>query len=278
MKTNYTPITFLFSIVLLMAACTGETKDSELLQDESDSVELFAADSTFLDTSGIKVPAADSVKLSAPDSLENPPKPDTLELVERSPYFGIKSGKILYDVAIDSEEMNFMMQAMMPKEAVTWFKDNKTCMVMKGGGGMMDIRVLNNPDKGVFANLFAGMGQKMAIMMDPESGFGSPNGKVRVTGKTKKIAGVVCKEAVIRGDSGTVSKVYFTEEFGSSQGYGSLAKSGVRGMMMEYRVDMRGMKMVLRAKEVIVDEPDPALFLIPDGYTIKKREELGNGG
>lgn len=149
---------------------------------------------------------------------------------------------------------------------------------MKGGGGMMDFRVLNNPEKGVFANLFAGMGQKMAILMDPESAFGSTNGKVVVTKKTKQIAGVQCKEAIIKGDSGSVSKVYFTEEFGSSTGYGSLAKSGVKGMMMEYRVDMRGMKMVLRAKEISREEPDASLFVIPEGYTIKKREDLGKGG
>jgi hypothetical protein len=270
-------VLFFLTISILVSSCSNSTQESDLLNDESDTLDLSSQDVDAKDTITSQNQTPDSLSKVLSDTISENTKRDSIELAKRSPYFGINNGKIVYDVAIEAEDMNFMMQAMLPKEATTWFKDNMTCMVMKGGGGMMDFRVLNNPDKGVFANMFAGMGQKMAILMDPETAFGAKNSKVRVTGKTKKIAGVECKEAVIKGDSGSVSKVYFTDEFGPSQGYGSLAKSGVKGMMMEYRVDMRGMKMVLRAKEIKQEEPDPSLFVIPDGYTIKKREELGNG-
>lgn len=196
---------------------------------------------------------------------------------ERSPYHGMKEGKVIYDVEIDSEDIPALMQVMMPSEATTWFSEGRSCMVMEGAGGMMEMRMISDPQKKIFANLFSGMGQKMAILSNPDSLKAKMSKKmdkdVDFTGNTKVIAGIKCEEAVITGDSGAVFKVYYTDELDIETPNWGIGFGKIEGLMMEYDIEMRGLRLKLKAKEIVAAKPDPELFTIPADYEIKDQSQ-----
>ncbi len=121
--------------------------------------------------------------------------------------------------------------------------------------------------------------------------------EIQYIDETKKIAGFVCKKAILRtkNQRGEVSEstVWYCPEFKLSQG---LATGGNRGMMsmaglngvdqiegfpMEYEFERgNGMKMHMVVTKVQLDANiDDKVFEIPKGYDIKPIAEMqGNGG
>ena len=192
---------------------------------------------------------------------------------ERSPYYGMSEGKVVYELEMDAEGIPAMMSAMMPSEAVTWFSNGRSCTVMEGAGGFFENRLLLDPEKKLFASLTSMMGNKVAVVMDSDSVMGKAKNKnleIDYTGNKKEIAGIMCQEAVIKGDSGAVFRVFFTDELDVRAPDMGAMFSQIDGLMMEYEIEMRDFRLKLKAKEVSADKPDPELFTIPKDYEIKK--------
>ena len=51
---------------------------------------------------------------------------------ERSAYYGMKEGSVVYDMELVGDKLDPMMKAMMPSEVTTYFADGKSCTVMEG--------------------------------------------------------------------------------------------------------------------------------------------------
>jgi hypothetical protein len=192
---------------------------------------------------------------------------------DRSPYAGMTQGKVEYDLEIDAENMPPMISAMMPSEAITWFSDGKSCTVIESAGGIFEYRLLFDPDKKVFANLFSSFNGKVADVTHSDSlriKYPAKKPAVEYTGVKKQIAGIMCEEAIIKGDSGSVFRVFFTDELEvKSPNMGALL-TNFEGFMMEYQIEMKGMRMKLKARKITADKPDAELFTIPKEYEIKK--------
>lgn len=193
---------------------------------------------------------------------------------ERSAYYGMKEGKVVYEMELVGDKLDPMMKAMMPSEVTTFFADGKSCMVMEGGAGFFENRLLLDPEKKLFATLTSFMGNKTARVMHTDSlakDMADSKSEITYTGVKKEIAGIMCEEAVLKGDSGSTYRVFYTDELDvKAPDMASTMFSEIEGMLMEYQIDMPGFKMKMTAKKISADKPDSTLFTIPKEYEIKK--------
>jgi len=192
----------------------------------------------------------------------------------KSPYSGMKEGRVVYDLKLDAEEIPVLLDAMMPSEATLWFSEGRSVLVIDGAAGIIKMRVISDPEKGVYASLVSLAGEKNAVVANPDSvqSFysNSSSRQVQITGNTKTLAGLECKEAIVSDTLGNVSKFFFTNDLDVKTPNWGMAFAEVDGLLMEYGFEFDGMKMLLKAKKVTADKPDPALFEIPDGYEITR--------
>jgi hypothetical protein len=135
--------------------------------------------------------------------------------------------------------------------------------------------------------------QKMGINVAPPA-----KPQIEYTEETKKIAGYVCKKAIIKspGQRGqpSTTEVWYCPEFklaggspsGGGGGRGMMAMAGVNGLdqlegfPMEYRIERgNGMKMHMQVTKVQLDASiDDRIFEIPKGYELKPMSEMMQGG
>ena len=193
---------------------------------------------------------------------------------ERSAYYGMKEGSVVYDMELVGDKLDPMMKAMMPSEVTTYFADGKSCTVMEGGAGFFENRLLLDPEKKLFATLTSFMGNKTARVMNTDSMKNDIKAKkpeVTYTGVKKEIAGIMCEEAVLKGDSGSSYRVFYTDELDvKAPDVATTMFTEIEGLLMEYQIDMPGFTMKMTAKKISGDKPDPTLFTIPKEYEIKK--------
>lgn len=197
-----------------------------------------------------------------------------LSSCSKSPYDGMREGKVVYDLEIQNQDVPMLLDAMMPSEATVWFSEGKSCLVMEGIAGAMKIRVISDPYRRVYASLVSIAGQKGGVLSNPDSVEASrmdkKEHKLEFTGKTKTIAGLECREVVVRDTAGNVFNVFFTNELDVQTPNWGMAFAEIDGLLMEYDFEIDNMRMHLKAKKVTADKPDPDLFLIPSDYELTR--------
>jgi hypothetical protein len=127
-----------------------------------------------------------------------------------------------------------------------------------------------------------------------------PKPEIIYTEETKKIAGYVCKKAIIKnpGQRNTVTEteVWYTPDFKMSPGFSLTGGSGgsrsmmsmasvngldeINGFPMEYKFERsNGMKMHMVVSKVQIDANiDDKIFEIPKGFDLKPMKEMQQGG
>jgi len=190
----------------------------------------------------------------------------------KGPFDGLQEGKVVYDVTFETEDMNPMMKAMLPSEVVTYFSDNKTCTVISMGMNLMEMRLISDCKNFKHTFLFNGMGSKSAMVLDKEQvekNFASKvDLQVKHTSETKDIAGVTCKEAIITDSTNHTYPVYYTDEIAVNSPNWSSPFKEIDGILMEYSLNLGGMVMHLKAKEIVNTKNEKSYFEVPEGYKI----------
>ena len=104
-----------------------------------------------------------------------------------------------------------------------------------------------------------------------------PAPKVTLTRESKVIAGYTCYKAIVivtndKGDH--TMDVWFSNEI-KSQNTFSTKIEGINGCLMEFETSEGGRTMTMTAESVqAIDNIDPALFTVPEGYTITKASDM----
>jgi GLPGLI family protein len=193
---------------------------------------------------------------------------------KRSEFDGLKEGKVVYDVTFEGEEINPMVQAMLPSEVVTYFSNNKTCMVISMGMNVMDTKLVSDASTYTYTTMVAAMGKKIAMVLNKEqvdkNYLDRVELKVMHTDEMKEIAGVQCKKATVTDSTDHTYDVYYTEELALNDPNWSSPFRDIDGLLMEYSIAVGGMKMNLKAKEIVNTEQNQDIFKIPEGYEIVK--------
>jgi GLPGLI family protein len=170
--------------------------------------------------------------------------------------------------------------AMFNQSMTSYYKGEKSCMEMKNMMGTTTI--ITDTLKKEVIMLINMMGQKTAIK-EPLTDENDDNplfeaemegGKLELKSDTKTIAGYKCKKAVYtmpaeEDESPIVIEFWYTEELDVYMG-----DAPIPGMMMEYTMSMEGITMQFTVTEIVKEKVDDSKFTIPEGYTVKTKEEF----
>jgi GLPGLI family protein len=191
----------------------------------------------------------------------------------------IKEGKVTFEINIENEEeMNDQMLAMMPKEMVVYFKDDKS----RGEMDMMGGKVITITDgkSGETVSCMDLMGKKQAIKTTREDAEKEKSKmgeyEVKHSDETKEIAGYKCKKATVvfkDAEKSSPIEIWYTNELEikNSEKY---SWKGIDGYMMEFSVNQKGMGMKFTCTDVKKQEVNDDMFKIPEGYTVITQEEM----
>ena len=191
--------------------------------------------------------------------------------------------KVDYDVEIlEAPEMDDMAKAMMGDMTISLAFKNKAARV-EMHMAMMDVTVIADDEMKKGVMLMEMMGQKMANELD-DSEFEKNNEpledyEVKETGRTKKIAGHVCKEAIITADDGGEYTVWYTEDIQVDARNSGYTYSKINGFPLEMDIDQDDMKIRMKASEVTSKGLTDDMFkpVIPAGYQMMDPAMMGGG-
>ena len=191
-------------------------------------------------------------------------------------------GKIVFAMSFPDFK-DTEMSAMLPKEAVSYFKNNQSRMEMSMMMGMKNATISNGNNKSS-VTLMDLMGQKYAI---ENSNFTSvdqkkitDSAKITLTNDKKMIAGYQCTKALVemqnpeKPSEKVKMDMWFTKDISINKSYMNGPMEKIDGSVLEFSINQSGMKIVLSAREVLKQPVSDDIFSIPTDYKRITAEEL----
>jgi GLPGLI family protein len=173
------------------------------------------------------------------------------------------------------------MEGMMTQDMIIYSKKEKSRVELKSMMG--NTTVISDTVKKESIVLMDMMGQKTAIKQPLDEntasgsfGFEVQGGTFKATSETKTIAGYKCTKGVYtmpteEGEPAMTVDLWYTTSLSNPQ-----SNSDIPGMVMEFTMDMEGMKMQFTISAISKETVADSMFEIPAGYTIKTEEEFQN--
>ncbi|CAN5601211.1 hypothetical protein BH11BAC2_BH11BAC2_13410 [soil metagenome] len=182
------------------------------------------------------------------------------------------SGKVKFEITYPDSETPKDQQSMLPKEAVMYFKGEKSRMETAMGMGMSSVTLVNGKEVVILMDM---LGNKMAMKpnLDAADKNRSADFKIEYLSETNVIAGYPCKKAVIHSPNAEDMILWYTEELSVNSGL-SKAIQGVKGFPMEFSMNEQGMSMKMTAVSVEPGEVEDALFIVPSDYKLMSKEDM----
>jgi len=168
---------------------------------------------------------------------------------------------ILYDLAPELESQRGMLATSM-----TYYIGNKfTRLTQQSSIGEQSTIFLTKSKQTI--SLINLNDQKFAVTQEIEED--AKDYKVEVLKETKMIAGFKCKKAIVylpgkNGQPDVPTEVFYTDAISAE--YNSQFP-GVKGFVLEYKINAQGMVITYTAKTATPDPVDVSLSEIPNGYT-----------
>jgi GLPGLI family protein len=183
-------------------------------------------------------------------------------------------GKIVFEMSFPDFK-DPQMAAMLPKEAVAYFKNSQSRMEMNMMMGMKNATISDGLKK-TSITLMDLMGQKYAVentaSNEAEQKKLSESTKVSITSDKKMIAGYMCTKALVEIPNPENAKelikmdMWFTKDLSINKNYMNGPIEKIDGSVLEFSLNQSGMKINLSAKEILKQPVSDDLFLIPSGY------------
>jgi hypothetical protein len=181
----------------------------------------------------------------------------------------VKEGVIEYDITYPKVDPNSMMVSGLPSKAFLRFKNNNMVNDMSGMMGLISITYISNQTTKKVAQTLTLINKKYVSdistdemkQMNDSYLTGITQGK-----NTEVIAGLKCKEAIVKLVNGEEVHVFYTNEIGIKNPNWSNPYSKIDGVMMDFTMERYGLAMHLKAKSVLAQKVDDAAFDIPDDH------------
>jgi hypothetical protein len=189
----------------------------------------------------------------------------------------IKQGKIEYKINYLDNVREKPLIALLPHKMITVFKNNSTYSVVEGF--LFKLVYITNHSKGQNITLFQVLDKKYMYFADTSQtpfGYQVDNDmEIIPTNKEKTIAEYKCKHAyiVIPNQKDTL-EVYYTDELGIKDPNCNNPYKKIKGVLMEFTVNMLDINMNFTAQKVKKKKVDSKLFKAPEGYKIISKKEM----
>lgn len=189
----------------------------------------------------------------------------------------LKEGVINYKVEYLDDENEKPIISMLPTEMTIKFKKGYSIQEVEGWMGvfrMAGIRHIKDESKTALLKILADKylysvkGGQDAFGFDPMK-----DKKIEYSTETKIIAGYNCKKATVTWDT-LKFDVFYTEEIKIQDPNWNNPFGEIDGVMLQYQVDMFGIKTKITAESVENIDIDDEAFDIPDDYKNVSKKEI----
>lgn len=192
----------------------------------------------------------------------------------------ISEGEIIYDIEYLESEADNPLMSILPTEMTLRFKDNSSVGMIEGWLGVFRASYISDYEKKMNSSLLKIMGKKynnQSKFGDISYGFDKmPGIKIVKTQETKEIAGFKCKKAKVEFPNKEMNPfdIYYTEQIKINNPNWNNPFSEINGVLLEFQVEMRGIRMILKAKSVEQKDIPDEEFLVPEDYALVSKDSL----
>ena len=190
----------------------------------------------------------------------------------------VSEGVIEYKAEV--MDPNNPMASFAPNSMRIKFKNDKSKVELTAGMGLFTTSFISDPEQKTMTQLVKLMSKKyvhIAESTDIEEEK-KALGEIEIipTDSTKIIAGLNCKEAIVRFKDDNVPefKIYYTNEVGINDPNWSNPFYEVDGVLMEYQMKRYGLDLRFTASSVTAEPVDNSEFDMPEGYQKISRAEM----
>jgi GLPGLI family protein len=194
--------------------------------------------------------------------------------------YKISEGQIDYDIEfLDNKDENPIILSL-PREMTTIFKNNSTYTLIEGFLSTFKLVYITNNSTQKNCTLFQMMDKKFYHQSEANQlAFGyqnMENVKIIHTNIEKEISGFKCKKAIAHFVSGEHEdiEVYYTREIKVKEPNRNNPFHEIDGVLMEFTVNLLGINMKIRAKNVTKKKINSEIFEIPEGFKSVNPKEL----
>ncbi len=180
-----------------------------------------------------------------------------------------KEGIIHYELTYLDDETANPIITFLPNTMQYSFKDDRTVQKVEGWGGVFKMVGISDNEKDSVIALMKILGEKYQYrcgLGDDSFGYDPLEGvKIEYVDGTKEIAGYKCKKAIAKYKDQTFD-LYYTEEIKIKEANWNTPYKEVKGVLMEYQINMFNINTKIVAKEIEKIEVAETEFEIPEGF------------
>ena len=190
---------------------------------------------------------------------------------------GEDEGQVTYELKYLDSEKEKPIISLLPTELEYKFKDDNYMQQVEGWMGIFKMAGLANRDKNQNSALLKIMADKYVYQGDAAFGYNEYNGmKIEFTKNKKDIAGLKCKEALVKFPNGEYEdfKVFYTDEIKIENPNFFNPFKEIPGVLMEYQYEMFGIKTKIKAIKFEPIEIGEEEFEVPEGYVNVPKEKM----
>ncbi|MFH0894440.1 MAG: DUF4412 domain-containing protein [Bacteroidota bacterium] len=184
-------------------------------------------------------------------------------------------GTVTYEITYPGMQIDPAQTGQLPTSMTIKVKGVKSRMDMVTG--VVSQSVVSDATLRTQLVLLDVMGQKYAIRStaaDLDTAFNKiPPAKIELKTETKDIAGYACKKATVTEEEQTYD-IWYTEEIGPESNFANPSLHGIKGMLMEYETEQKGIKSKLTVKTVKAEKIKDITFMQPAEYKELTKEEI----
>jgi len=189
----------------------------------------------------------------------------------------LNEGIITYSLEYLDDENETPIIDLLPTEMTITFKKKYSIQVVEGWMGIFRIAGIRHNKENSKTALLKIMADKYiyTVSGDGEAfGFNPMKGKqITYEKETKIIAGYTCKKATVKWNNETY-EVYYTNEIKINDPNWNNPYSEIEGVLLEYQIDMFGIRTQITAEKVEEKDIEDEVFDIPADYKKVNKKEM----
>lgn len=196
---------------------------------------------------------------------------------------GVNEGVLVYDISyVDAEKATRPVIDLLPTEMRQLFKDKSSKSMIEGFMGMFLTAYISNAKEKTNSLIFKVMAEKhycQSAYGEPSLGF-DPADSLRIVYSDEEVelSGLVAKKAHVysKDSSYTDFDILYTKDINIVNPNWNNPFHEIDGVLLQYKVKMKGITMTIKLREILKQEVDAAEFVIPDGFVKVSSDSLNN--
>ncbi|MBQ5540625.1 MAG: hypothetical protein IIU03_10360 [Bacteroidales bacterium] len=191
----------------------------------------------------------------------------------------INEGRIVYSVDFPKEENSSSLVAIMPERVELSFKNDNTALSIRGFAGSFNISFITDNQNNKYYSLFRIMTDKYKYVTDSDGvSFGYDQIRdieIEKLSDTMTICNYLCHKALAHCK--TINRdleLWYTDDINIKKSNINNAFRDLDGVLLKFQVLLSGFFMELTAVEVVGEQVNSDLFVVPESYKDISKHDL----